>query len=95
MPSDVRYFRDRTVEGGLVDRGRLGRPTYLSDVLQRGRLHFVIRCGWVEIVQGSNVATHVSRVAQRPAGSQTVAVKYGASLAPEAVCSRDRRIPWN
>jgi hypothetical protein len=81
MPGDVRYLRDSPVEGGLVGRRRLGRPAYLPDVLQRGRVHLVIRRGWVEIVQGSNVATHVSRVAQRPAGSQTVTSRNRASLA--------------
>ena len=65
VPSGVGDVEHGLVERGLVGLGRLGRPAHLAHELQGGRVHLVLGGRRLEVVEGSDVATHG---AQRTSG---------------------------
>src|SRR3954454_15482931 len=58
------------VEGVLVGLGRSGRPTDLADVLHGCGVHLVPGRGWLEVVEGADVAAHADEITPRLVGAR-------------------------
>src|SRR6476661_4986342 len=57
---------NRLVERLLVGLRGLGGSADLADVLEGGPVHLVPRGGWLEVVQGSDVAAHADESTPEP-----------------------------
>lgn len=71
MPRDMGDLVHRTLERLRVGLRRMRRAADLAHVLQRGRMHFVVGSGGLEVMQDLNVSAHAFRVITHPAAIKT------------------------